>query len=270
MRFAAFYENILTAVEQSGIPLPELLERLTAEGLGCIYISGDSLSADEEGLLKLFSEKGLPVEGIHQHFDLGHDPGDPSLEATMDLAKRAGAGSFLLVPGMVPKGEEDRAEILIRNMLAGARRAVEYGQRIGVTVCMEDYDHMTSPYNSAKGLARFLEEVPGMKCCFDTGNFVCYGEDPLAAFPRFADDICAVHLKDRVFEEGADTGVPCVCADGSRAYTAPVGSGEMPIRQILGLLRQRGYAGNAVVELYGCGDMLSGLIRSLNWVRQFA
>lgn len=269
MKIAAFYENILTAAKQNQISLPDILDQLKADGLQMIYISGDSLLEREEELLRLFREKELPVEGLHQHFDFGHYPEDESYRKYMDLAVRAGANNFLIVPGLIPEEETDRRDEMIGHMLQVTEKAAAYGRELGLTVCMEDFDSLLSPYNSIQGLSLFLDHIPGLKCAFDTGNFVCYREDAGEAFSIFADKICTVHLKDRSADARSEKDGCCVCSDGSRAWPAPVGSGVIQIPEILQKLKEMGYAGNVIVEMYLYHDMLNGIKESLQWVRQW-
>ena len=268
MRIAAFYENIWDACRMAGEGLEEMLVELKGHGLEMIYISGTALAEKEEELTALFERLRLPVEGMHQHFDLGHHPEDRSWKGYMDLAKRVGAGNFLCVPGMIPKADEGRREEMMGHMTAAVRDMVEYGKKIGLTVCMEDYDSMESPFNGIDGLARFMEEAPGLMCAFDTGNFVCHGEDPMEAFERFKDKIVTVHVKDRQDVPWTEGDGGCLCGDGSVAYVAPVGYGRMPIEKVIGRLKEQGYMGNLIAELFSCGDLRANLIRSLEWLRE--
>ena len=267
MRIAAFYENLVTAAQEEGITVPEALDAAVAAGLEAIYLSGDSLLADPEGLLALFRDKGLPVEGLHQHFDFGLNLEDRSYETLIDWAVKAGARNLLVVPGRITPAQAGERELLTERMLRSTAAAVACGQAAGLDVCIEDYDHLDSPTNSLAGVERFLREIPGLRYAYDTGNFVCCGEDPLEALRRFRDRICLVHVKDRwpLSTEAAD-GIRC--ADGRYAHTSPVGEGVMPIRQALLSLAADGYAGGAVVELYGCPGALPALRRSIAWLRE--
>lgn len=267
MKIAAFYENIVYGAEKNKALLEDVLDELKAEGLEMIYISWDSLKGREEELMGLFREKGLAVEGMHQHFDFGRHPEDESYKEYIDLALKVGADNCLIVPGLISEEDEENRDEMIENMVGVVKKAVEYGKERGILVCMEDYDSMESPYNSVEGLSCFFEKVPELKCAFDTGNFVCYKEDEEAAFLKFADKICTVHLKDRsrqAYMKG-DTG--CICQDGSSAWSTPIGSGYIHIKEILDGLKKRNYKGNVIVELYGYEDVLAGLKKSIRWVR---
>lgn len=268
MKIAAFYENIVYGAEKGKVSIEDALDELKAEGLQMVYISQDSLKGREEELMKLFRERGLSIEGLHQHFDFGHHPKDESYKEYIELALRVGAANCLIVPGLISKEDEKNRDEMIENMVKVVKKAAAYGKERGIAVCMEDYDSMASPYNSVEGLSYFLEEALELKCAFDTGNFVCFKEDEEAAFLRFADKICTVHLKDRSLDAHTEKEGGCVCHDGSSVWSVPVGSGYIHIKEILDGLKKRNYEGNVIVELFGYEDTLEGIKQSIGWVRQ--
>lgn len=266
MKIAAVYENILEGAQKSGVTDRAALITLYEQGMRAIYISYDSLRSDKERLLSLFRETGMEVEGLHGFFDLGTDPVSDGCLDMIRLAKEAGASNVLIVPGMIsPEDENQRAEKL-QNMKAALSKAVAYGEQEGITVSMEDFDGLSAPYNSVEGLKWFLDHVPGLMCTFDTGNFIMFHEDEVAAFHLFRERICALHIKDRSATPISNADRPKQCADGSFVYPAPVGSGYIKIREILTCLVQDGYPGNVIAELYDYDDMLNGVIQSVNWL----
>ena len=148
-------------------------------------------------------------------------------------------------------------------------RAVEYGKSKGMPILMEDFDGLLSPHNSIAGLQYFMDRVDGLECAFDTGNFIIFHEDELAAFDLFAPRIRTLHLKDRCTAPRHAGDSPLRCADGSTAYVCAVGSGDIRMAQILDRLKKMGYPGNVIAELY-CVDpreVLEDLVQSIRWLR---
>lgn len=270
MYTAAFLENILTGAEAEGISVREALQRMKDAGLQKLYFSPQGMehAGGEEKLLDVLKELGLGVEGLHCWFDLPHHPEDEGYKKLIDLAVRAGAGNVLIVPGMIPKDEGARRAELLENMRAALVKAVAYGHEKGVDVSMEDFDGLAAPFCTADGLDWFMQNVHGLKCSFDTGNFVMYHEDETAAFERFRDKICTMHLKDRGTSKLHEKDWPCVCADGVTYYPTPVGTGFIRIAEIIDRLKERGYDGGLIVEIYGCeGEyMLESIAQSIRWV----
>lgn len=263
MKIAAFYENIVTALEKENISLVDYLSELKELGLELIYISGDSYEKDKDVVMKALKELDMGVEGMHQHFDFAHDPNVTTYEKYIDYAKEAGAANILLVPGYILPEEKDKEDELKNNMLLNMTRAVEYGKKAGVAVCMEDFDSMHSPINSVKGLDYFFDRIDDLKCAFDTGNFVCYKEDEVEALKHYKDKLVTIHIKDRVFSGGGEKDYPCECYDKSKAWTVPAGTGEMHIKEIIDLLKSWDYKGNVIAELYGYDDTYEGFKTSV-------
>ena len=133
---------------------------------------------------------------------------------------------------------------------------------------MEDLDRPDSPYNSVNGLKMFLDRVPGLMCCFDTGNFIMRREDEAEAFRQFRGRIGALHLKDRrlTAENADDEGIRI--PDGTVFYPAPVGKGTIRIAEILSM------AGDwpLIVEMYGYSPsrILEGIRESIGWIKDLS
>ena len=270
MKIAAFYENVLEGAESNNISVKDALGELQRCGLELLYLSMASLHEREEEIIDLLRDLKLGLEGIYGFYDFGHCPDDDSWREMIDSARRLGASNVLIVPGMVPAEEKSESEPLIRNMKTVLARAVSYGQEAGVAVSMEDFDGLEAPFCTIAGLKDFLDDVPGLECSFDTGNFVMYHENELEGFQLFRDKICTVHLKDRRKEARFPDDSSKICADGSFCYPAETGEGYIHIKEILSRLREQNYPGNVIVELYDYSPqhMLEGLRESVNWVRE--
>lgn len=267
MKIAVFYENVHDAAQAAGIRTEEALARLAGAGMEMLYLNPDSWKRDRSFLAGTLEKLDLPIEGMHGFCDFAKDPDTALYREMIDLAAEAGAGNFLIIPGMYSTGNTERD---LDHMVQGVRRAAEYGRTKNLPVLMEDFDGLTAPYNSIAGLQYFMRSVDGLGCAFDTGNFTAFREDELEAFDLFADRIRTVHLKDRCSERrhGGDT--PFLCADGKPVYACRIGSGSIRIAEILRRLKSRGYGGNVIVELYACDPayILEDAAESIAWVRE--
>ena len=262
MKVSAFFENILTGARAKKISGEDALRRMQAAGLDTVYVGRDSIWEFGEDLLELLKSIGLPVEGLHGWFDFAGNPDGEEWKAFIDTAARWGAKHVLFVPGL--NGTEERK----CNMVSVLRKAVAYGREMGITVTMENLDQLTAPYNSAEGLNWFFSRVEGLQCCFDTGNFVIHQENALQLLEEFLPNLCTVHIKDRSKERLHMGDSACACADGSFVYPAPVGDGYIQILNILGRLKEIGYNGALIAELYGYDPafMLEGILKSVSWL----
>lgn len=114
-----------------------------------------------------------------------------------------------------------------------------------------------------------MDHVDGLECGFNTGNFIISNENLLNVFQIFKYNLCTVHLKDRSrLQQDPSNGV-FTCPDGRQLYATPVGSGDIPIEEILLALINENYQGNVVVELFDYCDMLEGLKSSFRYFKDF-
>lgn len=267
MKIAVFYENIHEGAQAAGRQIEEVLTELRDAGMELLYLTPDSWKRDRDMLPGIMAKLGLGIEGMHGFCDFPGDPETPSYREMIDLAAEAGAGNFLIIPGMLSSGNTRRD---LDRMLAGVRKAVEYGREKGVPVLMEDFDGLLSPYNCIAGLQYFLDNTEGLGCAFDTGNFAAFHEDELEAFDLFADRIRTVHLKDRAADRRHEGDTPFVCADGKAVYACTIGMGYIRIPEILKRLKERNYRGNVIAELYACDPryVLQGAAESVRWLKE--
>lgn len=272
MHVAAFLENIIDGAKGKGISLKEALKLVQAAGMEKIYVGKGSIEQMGNSLFELFKELELPVEGLHGWFDFGHHPEDEGYKQFIDCAIQCGASNILIVPGLIPEDEEYQREQQKQNMKTGMENAVAYGREKGIAVSMEDFDGLAAPYCTVEGLNWFMQEIDGLQCCFDTGNFVMYHENELKALDVFLGRICSVHVKDRSRTRLHENDGVCLCADGAKLYSSPVGDGFMQIKEILTRLRETGFDGGIIAEMYGCDQthMLDGIIRSVKWLKENA
>ena len=267
MKIAVFYENIHDGARTAGRQIKDVLAELHDAGTELLYLSPDSWKRDRKELSGIMEKLDLRVEGMFGSCDFPADPENSGYREMLDLAAEAGAGNFLIIPGMLTGGNTQRD---LERMVTGTRKAVEYGRSRNIPVLMEDFDGLLSPYNCIAGLRYFLDHVEGLGCAFDTGNFAAFNEDELEAFELFADRIRTVHMKDRSRTRRHPGDTPFVCADGKPVYACATGSGYIRIAEILKRLKHRNYSGNVIAELYACDAdfVLQDAAESVRWLKE--
>ena len=266
MKIAAFYENIVDGVRAAGCSMEDTLASLRDEGMERLYISADSWKRDGRELQGILARQGIALEGMHCFCDFPARPDTDEYRDLIDLAADCGAGHLLFVPGMLSGGNTLKD---LQSITEGMRRAAAYGKTKHLPILMEDFDGLLAPYNCIAGLQYFMRQVDGIECAFDTGNFIMFHEDELAAFDLFAPRIRTLHLKDRCPSPRHAGDTPLRCADGTMTYCCQVGSGDIRMAQILERLKQMGYPGNVIAELYCVdpGEVLHDLRGSIRWLR---
>lgn len=277
MKISAFYENILEGAMHDGLDMKTALAQLKQDGMEKVYFSYDTLKNDTDGkIMEMLQELELEVEGLYGFFRFDRFPKDDGYQDMIDMAVKVNAGNVLFVPGFITEDDKKEENQLLENMWTGLKKAVQYGKSQGIAVSIEDFDGLDAPYCRVDGVAEFLKNVSGLQFSFDTGNFVMYHDDEVGAFELFKDKICTVHLKDRCREKDLNCGSlekDCpfiICADGEKLYTVPVGDGFIHIKEILSMLKQQGYDGGLIAEMYGhpAKNMYDGIRKSVKWVSE--
>jgi len=145
----------------------------------------------------------------------------------------------LLVPGFFKEepSEEDMKTVADRIAVFTEMAAKE-----GILVMVEDYDNSDSPCCDIKRLTTLFSASEKMGHVHDSGNFLSAGEDCLVALDKFISRIGHVHLKDRISAEEMEC--------------PPVGTGCIPIKEVIRRLVRNGYDGWLTVEQFGSKSML--------------
>lgn len=268
MKIAAFYENIKTGAENAGISVEAALTQLKDAGLENLYANYETMRDDLSWLAPVMKKLGIGVEGLYGFFDFSHNPKEEKYKECIDLAARLGGKNVLLLPGVILPDEQDKADQLQENMRQGMEIAVAYAKDSGVYVTLEDFDGLVAPYNCLNGMKWFMENVKDLRCSFDTGNFVMYGEDALEAFEALKSYIVTVHVKDRSMTQIHPGDEAKSCADDSVVYPCPVGRGYIQIEEMVKRLKTMGYDGGLIAELYDCdpSSMLTEIANSVKYL----
>ena len=270
MKIAAFYENIKTGAGAAGISMENALGELKEAGMDLLYANYEEIRKDLTWLRPVMEQYEIGVEGLYGFFDFPHQFPDERYKECIALCAELGGTNVLLLPGIILPDEKADEEVLTQRMIDGLALAAEYGQPRNVAVTLEDFDGMVAPYNCISGMKMFMDSIPKLGCSFDTGNFIMFGEDPLEAFHLLKDRTCTVHIKDRSRTPVNPGDIPKQCADGSTVYPCPVGRGYIPIPEIVKELKEDGYTGNLIAEMYDCDEetMLSEIRNSVLFLKE--
>ncbi|MDR3314417.1 MAG: sugar phosphate isomerase/epimerase [Oscillospiraceae bacterium] len=259
MTQSVFYAHITGAAAQTGLPVAEIGRMAHACGVSGVEVDWADLQRAPAELQDCLQYSGLVICGIYGFYDFGNDADITDALRLIDAAQRLGAQNVLLVPGFFQAPAD--LERVRQNIAAALRPICAYAAERGVQVSLEDYDSANSPCATTEQLLWFFEQVEGLRCTFDTGNFLVAGEDGLAALERLLPHIGYVHCKDRALApyDGEDGGQTLA---GVAIYPAPVGSGCIPLHEILRRLRQGGYDGVLAIEHFGLRNQWAGIERS--------
>ncbi len=264
MRMTVFYDHVREACRQSNMSLREVAQLLKEQGI--IGVEMDYYEMTEELVCEL-NAAGIPIHNVYCHFDWSGTPADESnnslwLKVLGDLRKY-GIGYMLVIPGFVKEGGDYEAQR--KSMAKGCRLLCDEAEELGIKVCMEDFDDSAAPYSTYEGVRWFLDEVPKLSCAFDTGNFYYSGQDVMEAYEALKDRIGYVHCKDRSLDAKPGE-TPKACVDGQMMYSASVGSGIIPMREIVRAIINSGYQGVWAIEHFGSQNQLEDILASAEFL----
>jgi sugar phosphate isomerase/epimerase len=234
-RVSIFADHIYEIAHQENISFREAAQRVKALGYTGVDVWVSINSED----MRVLDELGFEHASAIAHFD--YSKGDQSeLEnQTLSFMKQHGFPRVLVVPGLLPEqGSEQIFEVILRSMDLFSRK----GYQVGLEVTIEDYDNPRSPCYNTEALDRMFKAAKRLGHTFDTGNYLYCGEDVLQALKHFRKRVKHVHLKDRV-----------ALRDGK---SPAVGTGLVPLNDIISQLVRHGYKGWFTVEHFGSPHML--------------
>lgn len=213
---------------------------------------------DQDEVLRARDENGLIIPSVcgahHWEKPLTHpDPkvreeGLKALKQTLRDAKRYGASSVLLVPGVVNKEVSyDQAYVRSQEQI---RKAVPLAEELGVKIAVENVwnQFLLSPLEAARYVDEFNSPAVGWH--FDVGNIINYGW-PEQWVRILGKRIQKLHIKEfsrkRRDKEGLWKGFDVALLEGDDDWPA-----------VMKALDEVGYSGWAMTE-QGGGDTPEGL-----------
>ncbi len=274
-RISVFYEHMAEAMKQENITLDEVCAAVKRFGFDGVELDANRLKNEVGTILPALQKAGLSVNGIYNFFDFGSANGSPESDSTETLrilreCVNIRGNCRLAVPGFLTEDELVRGsakyEARRLRMAASLTELTAAAAKRGITVVMEEFDNLTAPYSRADELMWFMQHVPGLRCGFDTGNFLYNEEDAVKNFSLFRPYIASVHCKDRTFTE--NTGSPCVTVANRKLYPVAVGDGNLPIEKMMRVLLDSGYTGSFAAEHFGSIEQLKCMERSAAFLKR--
>jgi sugar phosphate isomerase/epimerase len=141
----------------------------------------------------------------------------------------------------------------VEDSVSAVRRAAALAEKLGLVLAVENHADLT-----AVQLERLIRMVGSnrIRVCFDTANAVRVGDEVLEAAQRLSSLVVMAHIKDV-------TGDPWHPLSGP--ITAPLGSGVLPLHEVVALLADGHVELPLLVEL---GHLGPGLVDERHLVGQ--
>jgi len=216
---------------------------------------------DVAEVLKARDETGLEIPSVcgekHWSKPLSHpdakvrEEGLEALKQTLRDAKAYGAGSILLVPGVV--NNDVSFEQCWQRSIEQIRLAIPLAQELGVKISIENvWNNFITTEDQA---VKYLDEIgsPWVGWHFDCGNIIRYGE-PIDWIRKLGKRINRIHIKEYSRDLAMRSG------NVGAGFKAPLLEGANNWPGIMKAVREIGYNGYLITEQGGKLEDLSAAL----------
>jgi sugar phosphate isomerase/epimerase len=201
------------------------------------HVQPELSPAARAALRRSTADAGLSALAVTAYTSLiGDDPPDRAanidvLRRYADLAADLGAHYVRAFLGRIPAGAD--MSVLYERAADCLDSAAQYSGPLGVTIAVEPHDEFVR----SSVVAPLLDRVrsPAVGVIWDIGNTYAAGEDPPEGAQLLGERISYLHIKDGI-------------GRGAAWRLTSIGQGEVPLRQVFALLRERGHAAALNVE----------------------
>ncbi|MEV7086238.1 sugar phosphate isomerase/epimerase [Streptomyces sp. NPDC093085] len=230
-----------------GYELPRALDTVAALGfrqvdLGalaglCEHVPPTGSAAALATVARQVRAAGLPVTSVNA------DPGSfntagaapevrDAILRLLDFCAESGSPRLVLTCGEPEQSGEPPAE-QIRRVADGLNSVADRAGAAGVALTVEAPHYLRLVNTLARTAELMAGLAPGISQVWDVSHVRAAGEDPAEVFPRFAERVSVVHLRDAV---PGDIG-------------RPMGQGEVDFGRVLAGAAAAGFTGPLVLEL---------------------
>ena len=158
----------------------------------------------------------------------------------------------------------------IDRLAAACREIAAYAGKYGITTSVENHGYFIQHSDRVQALIHAVN-MPNFKTTLDVGNFLCADEQPLAGVKNNLPYASIVHIKDfYVRPAGQNPGDGFFRSTaGNYLRGAVVGQGDIPMRDVIQLVKASGYDGYLSLEFEGVEDCEFGARVGLANVKRF-
>ena len=239
----------LQSGERSVWDLIDIARQTGADGVELRRETWPRLDAEVTEAARRIADARLLVTYATQATLFDHTDSTQQLRQDIDTDATLGAPIIRFFPGPTPSADDHSA-------WERAQQVVDYAAANNTVIALENY---------ARTPGGTLAEVQGaltrlashaLRSNLDMGNYPNHGQDVVQAIHALSDKIIAAHLKDKT----ANPADP----------PAPLGTGVLPLAEILDALDQLPQPVYYIFEFRGVGDPVGGIDHSLAYLKQRA
>ena len=156
-------------------------------------------------------------------------------------------------------------------LIKACRFVTEYAEQLGIHTMVENHGFFCQDSDRIEKLISGVNHV-NFGTLVDMGNFLCVDEDPAKAVGKLMSVAFHVHAKD--FHVKSGTGpFPgngwFKTRGGNYLRGAIIGHGDVPVHQIINIIKKGGYDGTVSIEFEGIEEPLLGISLGLENLKRF-
>ncbi|MBT1635010.1 sugar phosphate isomerase/epimerase family protein [Clavibacter michiganensis] len=281
MRFGVSSYTFAPALEAGTLTVPDVVDlvadsdaahlEISIAGLGSELVDDSELvaairaRADARGVVLANYAVGADLRGpdldgevarLHEHLRVAHELGIPLLRHDV----------FAWGWREADDAEFERA---LATIVPVCRALADHAATLGIATTVENHG---MSMNASDRVLRLVEAVdrPAFRVTLDVGNSLCVDEDPLDAVPRLLPHAAVVHLKDFDVRDVPPDDTWMTTLGGRGIRGAVVGSGDLPLGELLGLVAASGFDGPVSIEFEGLEDPMTGFTQGLAAAQRLA
>ncbi|MBQ8182399.1 MAG: sugar phosphate isomerase/epimerase [Clostridia bacterium] len=154
-------------------------------------------------------------------------------------------------------------------IIKGYRAVTEYAEKYGIRTMIENHGYFCQDSDRVESIITGVNH-PNFGALIDMGNFLCADEDPVKAVSRLAPFTSYLHAKDFHIKSG-NAFPPCdgffKSRGGNFLRGAVLGHGDVPVFQVMNIIKDSGYDGYVTLEFEGHEDAVTACRWGLNTLR---
>jgi sugar phosphate isomerase/epimerase len=246
LKLSIFSNHIEEIARQEKIPFALAAAKVRALGIDGIAVFYPMAA---ENLAEV-RRQGFVVSCVIGRMCFENGYNEALCEALIACAVVNGCTQVMLVPGFYPSCVEDLK--LRSSIIQHTTRFAQAAAAAGLETLVEDFDDEKSPTCGFARTKNFLDAVPSLGYVYDTGNFNGPGESAESGI-KLLRRVRHFHLKDR--------------PKGEPYGSCAVGSGEIPIAEIISSALDAGYDGWFAIEQFGVTNRLERAASAVRFLR---
>ncbi|MBE7026671.1 MAG: sugar phosphate isomerase/epimerase [Ruminococcaceae bacterium] len=182
------------------------------------------------------------------------------IKKEVDIAKILGA-NMIRHDAVSNLKNEKSFDLALPKIVRCIREITEYAQTLGIKTMVENHGYICQDSDRVERLYNAVNH-DNFGLLVDMGNFLCADENPISAVSRVGRYAFHLHAKDMLYKS-------CYEADADSGFSstrgcnwfrgAILGTGKVPVKQCIAIMKRHGYEGDIVLEYEGKEDCIYGI-----------